>query len=62
MASGGNDNKAIVWNLDGQFINKFNDHEAAVKGLAWSPHHHGLLATGGGTNDRMLKMRNVFTG
>ena len=43
-------------------MNKFSDHKAAVKALAWSPHQHGLLATGGGTADRMIKLRNVFTG
>lgn len=61
LASGGNDNKVIVWGLSGQSTNKFYDHKAAVKAIAWSPHHHGLLATGGGTADRMLKMRNIFT-
>lgn len=62
LASGGNDNKALVWSLSGQIVNKFTDHHAAVKAIAWSPHQHGLLATGGGTADRMIKLRNVFTG
>ena len=62
MVSGGNDNKAIVWNQGGQAINKFGDHKAAVKAMAWSPHHHGLLATGGGTADRTIKLRNIFNG
>ncbi len=62
LASGGNDNKVIVWNVNGHSINKFCDHKAAVKAIAWSPHQHGLLATGGGTADRMIKMRNIFTG
>ena len=62
LASGGNDNKVVVWTSGGQIVNKFTDHKAAVKALAWSPHQHGLLATGGGTADRMIKMRNIFTG
>lgn len=62
LASGGNDNKVVVWSSGGQVLNKFTDHQAAVKALAWSPHQHGLLATGGGTIDRMIKMRNIFTG
>lgn len=62
LASGGNDNKVIVWNEHGQAINKFGDHKAAAKAIAWSPHQHGLLATGGGTADRMIKMRNIFSG
>jgi len=62
LASGGNDNKVVVWSAGGQILNKFSDHRAAVKALAWSPHQHGLLATGGGTADRMIRLRNVFTG
>lgn len=62
LASGGNDNKVGVWSTSGQLINKFTDHKAAVKALAWSPQQHGLLATGGGTADRTIKLRNVFTG
>ncbi len=62
LASGGNDNKVVAWTSGGQVLNKFTDHKAAVKALAWSPHHHGLLASGGGTADRMLRMRNIFTG
>ena len=62
LASGGNDNKVAVWSATGQLLNKFTDHRAAVKALAWSPQQHGLLATGGGTADRMMKLRNVFTG
>jgi cell division cycle 20-like protein 1 (cofactor of APC complex) len=61
LASGGNDNKVAVWSAGGQLLNKFTDHRAAVKALAWSPQQHGLLATGGGTADRMLRLRNVFT-
>jgi len=39
-------------------IYKFNDHNAAVKALAWSPHQHGLLASGGGTADRTIRFWN----
>ena len=62
LASGGNDNKVVVWSAGGQTINKFIDHRAAVKALAWSPQQHGLLASGGGTADRTLRLRNVLTG
>ena len=30
--------------------------------MAWSPHQHGLLVSGGGTADRTIKFRNTFTG
>ena len=62
LASGGNDNKVGVWTAGGQLLSKYTDHRAAVKALAWSPQQHGLLASGGGTADRMIKLRNVFTG
>jgi WD40 repeat protein len=31
-------------------------------GMAWSPHHHGLLVSGGGKNDARLHFWNVFSG
>lgn len=30
--------------------------------MAWSPHQHGLLVSGGGTADRTIKVRNTLTG
>uniref|UniRef100_T2M3D7 Fizzy-related protein homolog n=1 Tax=Hydra vulgaris TaxID=6087 RepID=T2M3D7_HYDVU len=47
LASGGNDNK-------------YNDHTAAVKAIAWSPHQHGLLASGGGTQDKTIRFWNTL--
>lgn len=41
---------------------KFCDHTAAVKAMAWSPHQHGLLVSGGGTADRTIKFRNTLSG
>ncbi len=34
---------------------------AAVKAIAWSPHQHGLLASGGGTADRCIRFWNTVT-
>lgn len=65
LASGGNDNKLFVWGLHGDPntpIYKFSDHSAAVKAVAWSPHQHGLLASGGGTADRHIRFWNTLTG
>lgn len=33
-----------------------------MKALAWSPHQHGLLASGGGTADRCIRFWNTLTG
>eukprot|EP00850_Spirogloea_muscicola_P005172 SM000023S07628 [mRNA] locus=s23:497051:499181:- [translate_table: standard] len=52
LASGGNDNQLLVWNFHStQPVIRWSDHVAAVKAIAWSPHQHGLLASGGGTAD-----------
>lgn len=63
LASGGNDNKLMVWDkLSQEPLYKFTDHCAAVKAIAWSPHQRGLLASGGGTADRRIKFRNTLNG
>lgn len=73
LASGGNDNKLYVWDarrqesadgagLGGNPVHRFADHTAAVKALAWSPHQTGVLASGGGTADRCIKLWSTQTG
>ena len=41
---------------------RFHEHTAAVKALAWDPHISGVLATGGGTQDKHIRFWNVGTG
>lgn len=41
---------------------KFHEHTAAVKALAWDPHVSGVLATGGGTQDKHIRFWNVVSG
>ena len=63
LASGGNDNKLMVWDkLSETPLYKFSEHTAAVKAIAWSPHQHNLLASGGGTADRRIKFWSTSTG
>ena len=63
LASGGNDNKLFVWNMNNVTpVQTYTDHLAAVKAIAWSPHQHGLLASGGGTADRCIRFWNTLTG
>ncbi|KAG6960634.1 hypothetical protein JG687_00008108 [Phytophthora cactorum] len=71
LASGGNDNKLLIWNVQSMSsslqgdattpLARFNEHSAAVKAIAWSPHQHGLLASGGGTADRCIRFWNTQT-
>eukprot|EP00047_Mylnosiga_fluctuans_P007934 m.5442 g.5442 ORF g.5442 m.5442 type:complete len:471 (-) comp2006_c0_seq1:181-1593(-) len=62
LASGGNDNKLFIWSATSTNpLHRFNDHNAAVKAIAWSPHQHGLLASGGGTADQCIRFWNTVT-
>eukprot|EP00463_Aulacantha_scolymantha_P001039 TRINITY_DN1723_c0_g1_i1.p1 TRINITY_DN1723_c0_g1~~TRINITY_DN1723_c0_g1_i1.p1 ORF type:complete len:256 (+),score=23.19 TRINITY_DN1723_c0_g1_i1:884-1651(+) len=62
LASGGNDNTLLIWNARRSVapIITCEDHTAAVKAIAWSPHQNGLLASGGGTYDRCIRFRNTL--
>jgi len=63
LASGGNDNLCCVWE-PGQTAPRytFSDSAAAVKALAWCPFQANLLAAGGGTADRHIRLYNTHTG
>ena len=62
LASGGNDNQLFIWNAhSNQPVLRCSEHTAAVKAIAWSPHQHGLLASGGGTADRCIRFWNTVT-
>lgn len=63
LASGGNDNQLYVWHPGHATtpVLRFSDHSAAVKAIAWSPHQHGLLVSGGGTADRCIRFWNTTT-
>lgn len=63
LVSGGNDNKVVVWEgLNERPLFQFNEHLGAVKALSWSCHQRGILASGGGTADKRLKIWNTLTG
>ena len=69
LASGGNDNVLNIWQvIPGQCVTEatpkftFNEHQAAVKGLAWCPWQPSILASGGGTADRTIKLWNCNNG
>ncbi|CAD7088667.1 unnamed protein product [Hermetia illucens] len=69
LASGGNDNLVNIWaaNANGIGTNTepayvLNEHQAAVRALAWCPWQPNILATGGGTADRCIKFWNINNG
>ena len=71
LASGGNDNLLNIWddrytreagnNCD-TALHRLEAHQAAVKALAWCPWQRNLLASGGGTADRMIRFWNSNSG
>jgi len=66
LASGGNDNMLHIWDMNsiinGTYLHRLDQHQAAVKALAWCPWSGNLLASGGGTADRTIKFWNTHTG
>ncbi|KAM3654185.1 cell division cycle protein 20 homolog [Ammospiza maritima maritima] len=68
LASGGNDSLANVWPCTqgggGDFapVQTFTQHQGAVKAVAWCPWQMNVLATGGGTSDRHIRIWNVCSG
>jgi len=69
LASGSNDNLALIWDnrmastLDyNKPLHTLSSHIACVKAVAWHPTKNNLLATGGGTADRKIRIWNAATG
>jgi len=75
LASGANDNALCIWEAGGGGAGGgaadararapkavLTEHQAAVKALAWCPWQKNVLASGGGTADRSIKVWNAATG
>lgn len=63
LASGGNEGKVLLWSGRTPFPElDLGGHAAAVKALAWSPCNRGVLASGGGTADKSIRLWNTLTG
>lgn len=69
LASGGNDNRLLVWaaaegerHSQPQPIHVITQHTAAVKAIAWCPWQPSVLASGGGTADRSIRLWNISSG
>ncbi|KAI8992166.1 WD40-repeat-containing domain protein [Mycotypha africana] len=63
LATGGNDNRLMIWNVtDSTPLYDFKHHTAAVKAIAWNPSRRGILVSGGGTADKTIKFWNTLNG
>jgi cell division cycle 20, cofactor of APC complex len=72
LASGGNENYLCIWDASISSRHRYSSdvsprlvlkqHKAAVKALDWCPFNRGLLASGGGTADRTIKLWNSNSG
>jgi len=64
LATGANDNLVHIWddrNVSSP-IHTFSDHQAAIKAMSFCPWQPRTLATGGGSQDRNIKIWNTTTG
>lgn len=69
LASGANDNKVNLWSgsnitLNADSVSPMQQlgHMSAVKAISWCPWKPHLLATGGGTTDRHIRVWNSTNG
>ncbi|XXG77957.1 hypothetical protein AAC387_Pa08g2002 [Persea americana] len=66
LASGGDDNLVHIWEAtnmaSSKYLHRLDEHCAAIKALAWCPYQSSILASGGGKNDRCIKMWDAKTG
>lgn len=63
LASGGNDNSCMLFSRDNPTPRlHMTHHTAAVKAIAWCPFAPHVLATGGGSNDRHIRLIHTATG
>lgn len=76
LASGGNENLLCLWDAamssnsiaplrsNNTYSPRFaiNEHQAAVKAISWCPWQRNVLASGGGTADRTIRLWNSNLG
>jgi WD40 repeat protein len=66
LATSGNECAVKIWDLRKPDTEKplmvYGEHEAAVRAVAWSPNARDLIVTGGGTDDKCIRLWNIDTG
>jgi cell division cycle protein 20 (cofactor of APC complex) len=59
FASGGNDNRVFLWDIRSDMpFSSLKGHKGAIKAISWCPWKSNTLATGGGNNDRTIRIWN----
>lgn len=65
FATSSNDCSVRIWDIrsieNGPLV-KYEQHEAAIRAMCWSPTQKELIVTGGGTADKNIKLWNSQTG
>ncbi|KAJ9077970.1 Fizzy- protein [Entomophthora muscae] len=60
LASGSLSEEVLVWDRRSRApYSKLGGHKAAVKALAWNPRSTGILATGTGLSDKLMRVWDV---
>lgn len=69
FATSGNEDVVKIWDFRNfditekcQNISIYKEHNAAIRGLAWSPKDEDIIVTGGGITDRQVKKWNITSG
>lgn len=63
LATGSNDNCIKIWQDFSPLPSAvLTGHTSAIKSMAWSPFDRKVLITGGGANDKKIKVWETFTG
>jgi WD40 repeat protein len=64
FATSSNDATVKIWDFRHMTVPLFvyGEHSAAVRALSWSPVAAGVIASGGGTSDKTIRVWNVENG
>jgi WD40 repeat protein len=64
FATSSNDTTVKIWDIRKMEspLRVYDQHLAAVRAISWSPLTPGIIASGGGTSDRMIRIWNIENG
>ena len=64
IATSSNDCSVKIWDVRNikSYVSMYTEHNAAVRAMHWSPMEDDVIATGGGTSDKTIRIWHVYTG